>query len=104
MPSERGKTAYPSEDNRWQSVEATMRRYGHAQDALIETLHTAQDSFGYLDAQSLQRVSAALHIPLSKVYGVATFYHLFSLNPPAQHRCVICTGTACHVKGATKLL
>jgi bidirectional [NiFe] hydrogenase diaphorase subunit len=94
----------PPEDRRWASVEVTMRRHGYAPNALIETLHAVQESFGYLSQDALHRVALALRVPLSKVYGVATFYHLFSLKPPAPHRCVVCTGTACHVKGAAKIL
>jgi bidirectional [NiFe] hydrogenase diaphorase subunit len=94
----------PAEDRRWASIEATMRRHGYEPNALIETLHAVQEAFGYLSLDALHRVALALRVPLSKVYGVATFYHLFSLKPPAQHRCVVCTGTACHVKGATPIL
>jgi bidirectional [NiFe] hydrogenase diaphorase subunit len=94
----------PSDDKRWQLVGATMRRHGYAPDALIETLHVVQESFGYLSDDVLRRVATALRVPLSKVYGVATFYHLFTLKPPAEHRCVVCTGTACHIKGAAKIL
>src|SRR5262245_1483741 len=94
----------PLEDRRWASVEATMRQHGYAPNALIETLHAVQEVFGYLSRDSLHRVALALRVPQSKVYGVATFYHLFTLKPPAPHRCVVCTGTACHVKGATKIL
>ena len=74
------KIAPPSDDKRWKLVEATMRRNGHDPNALIETLHTAQESFGYLDESALRYVSEALRVPLSKVYGVATFYHFFNLN------------------------
>ncbi len=98
------KISPPSEDERWRLVDATMRQNGHRPDALIETLHKVQASFGYLDGSALRYVAAALHVPLSQVYGVATFYHLFTLTPPACHTCVVCTGTACHIKGAAKIL
>ena len=68
----------------------TMRRNGYAPDALIETLHTAQSAFGYLDETELRFVANELHIPLSKVYGVATFYHAFTLKPEGRHRCIMC--------------
>ena len=92
------------EDQRWQPVIGTMRRHGFASEALIETLHTVQSAFGYLDLEALRFVAANLRVPLSRVYGVATFYHLFTLTPPARHTCVVCTGTACHIKGAGKIL
>ncbi len=94
----------PSDDKRWRLVDATMRRHGHAPNSLIETLHTVQEAFGYLDEDALRYVSASLRVPPSKVYGVATFYHFFTLRPPGAHTCVVCTGTACYIKGAPVLL
>lgn len=94
----------PSEDKRWKIVEATMRRNGYQRDALIETLHTVQESFGCLDAGGLKWVAACLNAPLSAVYGVATFYHFFTLKPSGEHTCVICQGTACYIKGASGLI
>ncbi|QIK38263.1 bidirectional hydrogenase complex protein HoxE [Caldichromatium japonicum] len=94
----------PNDDPRWKLVNATMRRNGYAGHALIETLHSVQDAFGYLDETALRFVAASLDMPLSKVYGVATFYHIFTLKPPGRHTCVVCTGTACYIKGATGLL
>jgi bidirectional [NiFe] hydrogenase diaphorase subunit len=81
-----------------------MRRYGHNPSALIEVLHTVQESFGFLDEVSLRFVASALRMPMSKVYGVATFYHYFSLKPPGEHTCVVCMGTGCYVKGADNLM
>lgn len=96
--------APPSEDKRWRIVLATMRRNGFRRNALIETLHTVQESFGFLDEQSLHYVAQSLRVPLSHVYGVATFYHLFTLKPAGAHTCVLCTGTACYIKGTPALL
>lgn len=96
--------ALPSEDKRWRIVEGTMRRHGHESDALIEVLHTVQECFGYLDEDALRFVAQSLRVPLSKVYGVATFYHFFSLKPQGEHACVVCTGTACYIKGASAIL
>lgn len=94
----------PSDDKRWRIVQATMQRNGFERDGLIETLHTVQESFGYLDEESLRYVASSLNAPLSQVYGVSTFYHLFSLKPAAQHTCVVCLGTACYIKGIPALL
>jgi len=96
--------APPSADKRWKTVEATARRYGREPHALIETLHTVQETFGYLNESALRFVAAALRVPLSRVYGVATFYHFFTLKPNGKHSCVVCTGTACYIKGAAGLL
>jgi bidirectional [NiFe] hydrogenase diaphorase subunit len=94
----------PSDDKRWRIVNAAMRRHGHQSHALIETLHTVQESFGYLEKPALKYVAAALRVPLSRVYGVATFYHFFNLKPQGEHACVICLGTACYIKGASAIL
>ena len=98
------KPEAPGGDKRWKMVNATMRRNGYAGHALIETLHTVQAAFGYLDDPAMEYVAAALNQPLSRVYGVATFYHLFTLKPQGEHTCVVCTGTACYIKGASDLL
>jgi bidirectional [NiFe] hydrogenase diaphorase subunit len=81
-----------------------MRRHGFARNALIETLHTAQSSFGYLDDVAIRFVAKSLHVPLSQAYGVVTFYHYFTLKPAGKHTCTVCLGTACYIKGADKLL
>lgn len=94
----------PSSDKRWKIVEATARRHGREPHALIETLHTVQETFGYLDETALRFVAAILRVPLSRVYGAATFYHFFTLKPKGRHTCVVCTGTACYIKGAPALL
>jgi bidirectional [NiFe] hydrogenase diaphorase subunit len=92
------------QDKRWRMVDATMRRLGHQSRGLIETLHTVQEAFGYLDQDALRYVAVSLHVPLSRAYGVATFYHFFTLKPAGQHTCVVCMGTACYIKGAPQLL
>lgn len=97
-------STHPSGDKRFHLLEVAMRRQQYQQHALIEVLHAAQQLFGYLGLDVLYFVAHHLKLPLSKVYGVATFYHLFCLKPPGKHTCVICTGTACYVKGADQLL
>ena len=100
------KTKQPkfSGDKRLKVLEVTMKRNNYRQDALIEVLHKAQESFGYLEPEILEFVAKGLKLPLSRVYGVATFYHLFSLKPSGAHTCVVCMGTACYVKGANKVM
>jgi bidirectional [NiFe] hydrogenase diaphorase subunit len=85
-------------------VNGTMRKNGFARHALIEALHTVQSSFGYLDDESIRFVALSLRVPLSQAYGVATFYHYFSLKPPGKHTLTVCAGTACYIKGADKLI
>ncbi len=98
------KPAAPSQDKRWKIVDATVRRVGPHSRGLIETLHTVQEAFGYLDETALRYVAASLRVPLSRAYGVATFYHFFTLKPAGEHTCVICLGTACYIKGAPQLV
>lgn len=104
MATERDRPAPPARDNRWKLVEATMRRHGHRAHSLIETLHSAQEAYGYLEPQVLGQLARDLRVPLSKVYGVATFYSFFTLKPQGRHACVVCTGTACYIKGAGAIM
>ena len=104
MPAPGTRPALPSDDKRWRIVTGMMRRHGYARDALIETLHTVQQSFGYLDKESLKFVANSLRVSLSQAYGVATFYHFFSLKPPGEHTCLVCLGTACYIKGGSQLI
>ncbi len=104
------KTSIPTssthliEDKRLKMLDATIKRHQYQQDALIEILHRACELFGYLELDLLLYIAHSLKLPPSRVYGVATFYHLFSLAPKGVHNCVVCTGTACYVKGAQTIL
>jgi len=91
-------------DDRYKMVEKTMKKLGYDRSALIETLHTAQETFGYLENETLKFIARRLKLPFSKVYGVATFYHFFRLKPKGKHTAVVCMGTACYIKGATAIL
>jgi bidirectional [NiFe] hydrogenase diaphorase subunit len=96
--------SHASGDRRFKALDMTMKRSQYSPDALIEVLHKAQESFGYLEEDVLIYIARGLKLPLSKVYGVATFYHLFSLKPSGAHTCVVCLGTACYVKGSNKVM
>ena len=91
-------------DDRYKIVEKTMKKLGYDKSALIETLHTAQETFGYLENEVLKFIAKRLKLPFSKVYGVATFYHFFRLKPKGKHTAIVCTGTACYIKGAQKIV
>ena len=103
-PSTVSPTSHPSGDKRFKRLDVTMKRLQYKADALIEVLHAAQEAFGFLELDVLQYVARGLQLPLSRVYGVATFYHLFNLKPQGEHTCVVCLGTACYVKGAGKIV
>lgn len=81
-------------------LDRVIKDYARSPDALIQVLHQAQGLFGYLRDDVLRHIARALHTPISKVYGVVTFYHFFTLVPRGKHRCLSCKGTACYVKGA----
>ena len=91
-------------DPRFHSLNLMIHQNQHRQDALIEVLHKAQEQFGYLEKDVLTYIARELKLPLSRVYGVATFYHLFSIQPKCKHTCSICLGTACYTKGGQALL
>jgi bidirectional [NiFe] hydrogenase diaphorase subunit len=95
---------HPSGDPRFAMLDKSMRRARYAQDQLIELLHVAQDIFGYLGDDVLLYLAQQLQLPTSHVYGVATFYSLFGFDPPGEHTCTVCTGTACFVKGADDIV
>lgn len=103
-PATQRDASHPSGDDRFAIVDKHLKRVRYAQDQLIETLHIAQDVFGSLSDDILLYVARALRLPPSMVYGVATFYHLFSFEPPGDHSCTVCTGTACFVKGADDIV
>ncbi len=91
-------------ERRFKALDIALKRNNYQPDALIEVLHKAQESFGYLDVEVLRYIARQLKLPLSRVYGVASFYHLFTLEPNGVHRCVVCLGTACYVKGSSQIL
>ena len=103
-PAPRPAAPHPSGDKRFRILEVFIKRHGAQQHALIEILHKAQELFGYLDHDLLLFVAHNLKLAPSRVYGVATFYHHFTLKPQGRHTCVVCMGTACYVKGADTLL
>ena len=98
------KAGHPSGDDRYKAIDLAMKRFKFEKDALLEVLNTAQETFGYLSEDLLIYVSTKLGVPLSQVYGVATFYHLFTFSPLGDHNCIVCTGTACHVKGSADMV
>jgi bidirectional [NiFe] hydrogenase diaphorase subunit len=98
------ETAAAAVDERVAMLDKSIRRARYAQDQLIELLHVAQDLFGHLSDDVLLHLARELQLPPSMVYGVATFYHLFVFDPPGDHGCSVCTGTACFVKGADDIV
>jgi NADH-quinone oxidoreductase subunit E len=71
---------------------------------LIMILHRIQEEFGYLPREAAERLSIIIGIPLARIYGVITFYHLFKTEKPGKYRIAICMGTACYLKGGQDLI
>jgi NADH-quinone oxidoreductase subunit E len=85
-------------------VEPALEKYGNQRGALIPILQQVQGLYGYLPRPVLDVISKRLRLPMSKIYGVATFYSQFYLERRGRHVLKICDGTACHVKGTPALL
>jgi len=83
---------------------AEVSKKDYAESYLIAVLHKAQELFGYVPRQVMDDASEALQIPTAHIWGVATFYHYFNLEPIGQHTISVCMGTACYVKGAKQVL
>jgi len=73
-------------------------------DELIPLMEAVQEKYGYLSREAMSGISSFLRVPESQVYGVATFYALFRLNPRGEKMISVCRGTACHVRGGAQIL
>jgi NADH-quinone oxidoreductase subunit E len=71
---------------------------------LIMVLHKVQEEYGYVPRQAALKLTELLDVPLAKIYGVLTFYHLFKLKKPGKHKVAVCMGTACYLKGGEDLI
>ena len=81
-------------------VKKIVAGYGNDKDSnLIAALQQTQDEYGYLPKQALKEVSRLMDVPLTRIFGIVTFYSQFTLIPRGRHAIKICTGTACHVRG-----
>lgn len=87
-----------------EQLHAICREHHNDAGELINILHAAQSLFGYLPREVQELVAADLHIPVSKVYGVVTFYSYFTMTPKGKHPISVCMGTACYVRGAEKVM
>lgn len=103
MSTKKQTQSHPSGDERYKNVDRTMKRFKFQEDALLEVLNSAQETFGYLSPDLLHYIAHHLNVPFARVYGVATFYHMFTFEPLGEHTCIVCAGTACYVKGAERI-
>lgn len=86
------------------SIQAIVDRYERDQGMLVSILQDIQTEYRYLPREVLEETSRIMGVPLSQVYSVATFFRAFSLTPRGRHLIRVCTGTACHVRGAVRVL
>lgn len=87
-----------------EEVYSIMDPYRGQPGSLIQVLHKTQNAVGYLPREIQVRVAETLNVPLSKVYGVVSFYSFFTSVPKGKHKVSVCAGTACYVRGAKQLL
>ena len=85
-------------------VDSVLARHQRDPGMLVAILQDVQAEHNYLPREALERVSEGLSVPLSQVYSVATFFKALSLKPRGRHLINVCLGTACHVRGAVKVL
>lgn len=81
-----------------------INKHRSERGCLMPILHEAQNIYGYLPSEVQTMIAEELKISLAEVYGVATFYSQFTLNPKGKHKISVCLGTACYVKGSDKVL
>jgi NADH-quinone oxidoreductase subunit E len=91
-------------EDMWNQVDAVIKRNKKIKGAIITVLRECQDAVGYLPVLLLDYIAGGLNLPPSEVYGVASFYALFSMKPKGRHTIKLCLGTACYVKGIKEVM
>lgn len=92
------------QDDRLEIIKQSIAEHKDVKGGLIPVLHKIQHTYGYLPEDVLEVVSEGLNVPMTEIYGVASFYSFFSLDPKGKHIIKVCLGTACYVKGSQLLL
>ena len=85
-------------------IKEVCKSYDNKPGEVINVLHKVQGEFGYLPAEVQELVAKELNIPVSRVYGIVSFYSFFTMTPKGQYPISVCLGTACYVRGAEKVL
>ena len=91
-------------DEKFEKIKGIIEEHKEQKGALIPVLHEVQNLYGYLPEDILHVVSQELNVPMTEIYGVATFYSIFSLKPKGEHVIRVCLGTACYVKGSQLII
>ena len=100
MPNVKTVVPYAGTEEQEERLREVIRTHKGQPGATMPVLQAAQEIFGYLPEEVQIMVAEGLDIPLTEVYGVASFYAQFTLNPKGQYKISVCLGTACYVKGA----
>ena len=87
-----------------EKLDEILSHYSGKREELIPILQEAQEYFGYLSLEVMQKIARFLKIPESAVFGVSTFYAQFKFSPTGRRKVKLCRGTACHVRGASRIL
>ena len=85
-------------------IKDVCKSFGNKPGEVINVLHKVQGEYGYLPAEIQELVAKELGIPVSRVYGIVSFYSFFTMTPKGEHPISVCLGTACYVRGAEKVL
>ena len=85
-------------------IKEVCKSFGNKPGEVINVLHKVQGEYGYLPAEVQELVAKELGIPVSRVYGIVSFYSFFTMTPKGEHPISVCLGTACYVRGAEKVL
>ena len=96
------KSEIPPEQ--WKKIDEIVEKYKHKEGTLIPVLKEIQEVTGYLPLEVQQHIAGGLKLPTSQVYGVVTFYSLFTMIPRGRHTVRVCMGTACYVRGGQAIL
>ncbi len=86
------------------ALDAILAEYPETKGNVIAILHAVQSRYNYLPEDALRYIAKRTKVPITRLYGIATFYHFFSLTPKGRHELNICLGTACHVKGSQRIM
>ncbi|MGI6227475.1 MAG: NAD(P)H-dependent oxidoreductase subunit E [Peptococcales bacterium] len=97
-------TAEKKGDPRYQQLDEIINKHKNHKGSLIPVLHEAQGVFGYLSEEVQIYIAEKLNLPLSEVYGVVSFYSLFTTEPRGKYVINVCLGTACYVKGSGRIM
>lgn len=104
MENKKTKVPYSGTPEQEAQLREVIREYRDVPGGTMPVMQKAQEIFGYLPLEVQQMIADGLGIPVKEVYGIATFYSLFTLNPKGKYQITVCLGTACYVKGAQQIL